>query len=88
MTNAADQLDDKAEAQQALIEAASRGDLEPGAVFRHYKGGLYTIVCLSVKEDTLEPLVTYRSIERGSVWTRTLQNWSEYVDGLPRFWPV
>lgn len=51
----------------------------PGQVYRHYKGGLYVIVAVSIKEDTLEPMVTYRSNKRGTCWARTLANFSDKV---------
>lgn len=78
----------KAEAQHALAATPAHGDLKPGTLFRHYKGGLYEVVCVSVAEDTLESLVTYRSLEHGYLWTRTLRNWSETVCGQPRFSPL
>lgn len=56
--------------------------------YRHYKGGIYEVLQRSVKEDTLEPLVTYRSVETGGIWTRTLANWNDVIDGQPRFAPL
>lgn len=65
---------------------------QPGQIWRHFKGGLYSIVCRSVKEDTLEPLVTYHGNAHGTNWTRTLANFTEvlchsaeYPGGGPRF---
>jgi hypothetical protein len=72
--------DDKSTAHEALEHAPKAGER-----YRHYKGGEYEVVCSSIKEDTLEALVTYRSLARGTVWTRTLANWSEMVEGVPRF---
>jgi hypothetical protein len=65
----------KDEAQRIL----SHSTLEPGQIFRHYKGGLYTVVCICVKEDTLEPMVIYRSNAKGTVWARTFADWSELI---------
>lgn len=56
-----------------------------GSCWRHYKGGEYQVILRSIDEATLQHLVHYRSVERGSVWTRTLANWNELVDGRPRF---
>lgn len=50
-----------------------------GQVFRHYKGGLYVVTEVSIMEDSLEPLVTYRSNARGTSWTRTLANFTQWV---------
>lgn len=67
------------------------GDLrEPvvGTTYRHYKGGLYEIVCtgrLSEQRDVV--CVVYRSQEKGCIWIRPLSMWSEPVawpDGLKR----
>lgn len=75
-----------------LAQEQSHFGPQPGQIFRHYKGGLYTIVARSVKEDTLEPLVTYLSNRHGTNWTRTLANFEErlchsleYQGGGPRF---
>ncbi len=57
-----------------------------GQVYRHWKGGLYVVLALSVKEDTLEQMVTYRSLQRGNTWARTLKDWSSLVaPDVPRF---
>lgn len=73
---------------QALLADAPKA----GGRWRHYKGGTYTVVCSSIAEDTLTPLVTYRSETYGSVFTRTLDNWREEVEGpdgrVPRFVPL
>jgi hypothetical protein len=58
-----------------------------GSRWRHYKGGLYEVVAVSLKEDTLVPLVTYRSLEKDYFWTRTLEDWWQPVlhEGKPAF---
>jgi hypothetical protein len=59
-----------------------------GSRWRHHKGGVYTIVAVSCPEDNpLEILITYRSVEYGSVWTRTVKNWRSCAtneEGTPR----
>ena len=68
--------------------------IEPGQIYRHYKGGLYVIVCTAVREDTLVPVVVYHSNRRGTNTERTLENFTEMVppiieadgpDAVPRF---
>lgn len=54
-------------------------DYVPGEYWTHYKGGVYEIVSLGVKEDTGEVLVVYRSLKHGTVWIRAIDNWCEYV---------
>jgi hypothetical protein len=61
-----------------------------GQVYRHYKGGLYSVVSVSIQEDTLEELVTYTSSLKGGDTTRPLANFTELVESpsgliVPRF---
>ena len=60
---------------------------EPG-LYRHYKGGLYTLISIVRHSETEEPLVSYRSERAGTLWVRPLSMWSETVDGQPRFAPL
>lgn len=57
--------------------------------YRHYKGGLYTVICLGRHSETEEWLVTYRSEASGTFWVRPLAMWVETVmhEGttVPRF---
>jgi len=57
---------------------------EPG-VYRHYKGGLYSVICVGRHSETEEWLVTYRAEASGTYWVRPLSMWQEMVDGFPRF---
>lgn len=41
-----------------------------GAVYRHFKGGLYTVLLEAVHSESLESVVVYRSHEAGTVWAR------------------
>lgn len=68
-------MDPKDQAQEVL----KRSGLTPGDRFRHYRGGLYEVVVCAIHEDTLEPLIVYRSLEKGTIWVRTLANWQESV---------
>jgi hypothetical protein len=63
----------------AQAELAMSG-ISGGQIYRHYKGGYYCVVAVSLKEDTLEPLVTYHSNLTDTDWTRTLQNFTEMVE--------
>ena len=53
--------------------------VEPKQCYRHYKGGIYYVLEVAVKEDTLEPLIIYRSKEKEYVWARTYENFCESV---------
>jgi hypothetical protein len=59
--------------------------------YRHYKGGLYQLVCEATLESDLTPMVVYRAAD-GSVWIRPKDVFFQLVevDGtlVPRFAPV
>jgi hypothetical protein len=69
-------IDPKADAQR---EIAAMAEPRRGQIYRHYKGGLYSIVSVSVSEMTLEVLVTYTSNIKGGDTTRTLADFTEDV---------
>lgn len=54
------------------------GQPEPGC-YRHYKGGLYTVICTGRHSETEEWLVTYRAEASGTWWVRPLAMWNEPV---------
>lgn len=56
-----------------------RHEYVAGDYWTHYKGGVYQIIAVAVKEDTLEPVIVYQSLKHGTVWVRTVKNWQEKV---------
>src|ERR1700679_2905123 len=77
-------LDLKDRAQQKLAEAL----VELG-IYRHWRGGLYTLFTTSIDEETLEPLVHYYSHVKKTRTTRRLSVFREAVKEVgyegPRF---
>ena len=59
--------------------------------FRHYKGGLYELVCVATLESDLSEMIVYRAAD-GSIWTRPKEVFFELVDvggqKVARFAPV
>ncbi|MES2129314.1 MAG: DUF1653 domain-containing protein [Pseudomonadota bacterium] len=59
--------------------------------FRHYKGGLYELVCVAKLESDLSEMIVYRAAD-GSIWTRPKNVFFELVEvggtQVPRFAPV
>lgn len=59
--------------------------------FRHYKGGVYELVCEATQESDLTPIIVYRS-HNGSIWTRPKEVFFEMleIDGVQvqRFTPI
>lgn len=48
-------------------------------IYRHYKGGLYEVVCEALEEATLTPVIVYKSCgPDGRLWTRPRD---EFFDG-------
>ncbi len=65
---------------------------ETGAVLRHYKGGLYTVVGTCMIEASLQPGILYRPHQGDSqhmVWMRPLAEFQDQVmtehGAVPRF---
>jgi hypothetical protein len=53
----------------------------PSGKYRHFKGGLYEIVCIAKNSETLEDTVIYRSLtEPDKIWARPLSMWDETVE--------
>lgn len=59
--------------------------------YRHYKGGIYELVCEAVLEADHTPVMVYRG-QDGVVWVRPRDAFFEHVtvDGVaqPRFAPL
>ena len=47
--------------------------------YKHYKGGLYEVVCTATHSETLENMVVYKD-NRGNVWVRPASMWDNIVD--------
>lgn len=59
---------------------------EPGKIYKHYKGGLYEFLFLSVHTETNEILVIYKSILFGTNYARPLTEWNKKTEeGKKRF---
>ena len=59
--------------------------------YRHYKGGVYELVCEATLEADLTPMIVYRAAN-GSVWIRPRAVFFEMVEldgqSVPRFAPI
>lgn len=47
--------------------------------YRHYKGGLYELVCIATLESDLSEMVVYKAAD-GSIWTRPSDVFFELVE--------
>lgn len=51
-------------------------NLEPGQIYKHYKGNLYRVLGVARHSETLEELVVYECLyenELGTLWVRPLE---------------
>ena len=49
-------------------------------VYRHYKGGVYRVICLAHHSETLEDMVVYQALYGDfGIWVRPLSLWNEEV---------
>lgn len=59
--------------------------------YRHYKGGIYELVCEATQESDLSPVIVYRA-QNGTIWTRPRAVFFEklLIDGVEvqRFTPI
>jgi hypothetical protein len=59
--------------------------------FRHYKGGVYELVCEARLEADGTPVIVYRGTD-GAVWVRPKEAFFEQVvvggEPVPRFAPI
>lgn len=62
---------------------------EAGSLVRHYKGGVYRVVCRALRESTGEEVVIYEKAG-GPAWERTLADFRSEVSeaGVRRFEPL
>lgn len=49
-------------------------------LYRHYKGGEYMVLSVSTHTETKELMVNYVSLTYGTLWTRPLTVWNNFVD--------
>ncbi len=49
-------------------------------VYRHYKGGLYRVICVAHHSETLENMVVYAPLDgKSGYWVRPASMWEETV---------
>lgn len=48
-------------------------------VYRHFKGNTYKIIAIAKDCEDLKELVVYQNVDKGDVWVRPLDNFTETV---------
>lgn len=63
--------------------------MEPGNIYRHYKGGIYEIVAIAKDSETVQLMVIYKNVMTGDHWVRPFAMFNENVEvagtKVPRF---
>lgn len=55
-------------------------EVEINGTYRHFKGGLYKVICIALHTETNETLVVYKNIKSGVIYTRNMQMFLSKVD--------
>lgn len=75
----------------STITPPGRAAVEPG-IYRHFKGGIYEVLCIAIHSETREEYVVYKNTKKEITWIRPLAMFIEVVkrDGYqgPRFTKV
>lgn len=57
--------------------------------YKHFKGGLYEIVCEATDSENQQELIVYKSLKDGKIWARPKKMFFEEVEVngkiVPRF---
>lgn len=54
--------------------------IKPNQLYKHYKGGVYKILCLAKESDSSDDMVIYQSQDTGLIWARKLHIFSENIE--------
>lgn len=54
--------------------------VEVGSTYRHFKGGVYQVICIAKDSETLEDMVVYENVENHKIWVRSYENFTSKVD--------
>lgn len=56
-----------------------------GGLYRHFKGGVYEVICEAKHSETGEEMVVYRNTESGETWVRPKEMFFGKKDDVQRF---
>ncbi len=67
------------------MRESKKPDIRPvesdiGGIYRHYKGGMYRVICVAHHSETLEDMVVYEPLDgKSGYWVRPAAMWEETV---------
>jgi len=60
-----------------------RVEVQPGQVWKHWKGAMYRIIAVAIDEETHGVRIVYQGEVDGKVWDRSLESWRRAVGKPP-----
>lgn len=55
--------------------------IQPGQIWKHFKGGLYIVIGVARNSETMEDEVIYKDMYGlGQLWARPLSMWNEHIN--------
>lgn len=51
----------------------------PGLIYKNFKGGLYEFMFVATDSETKEDVAVYKSVHRGTIYTRPLKEWFDKI---------
>lgn len=54
-------------------------EVRTGEFYRHFKGNVYKVIAVAKDCEDLSEVVVYQNIDKGDIWTRPLDNFTEDV---------
>lgn len=78
----------KTQAELVNLLNTAKEKIEIGGIYYHYKNTdkYYVVESLGLLEESEEVCVVYRALyDKGIVWVRTLENFTEKINNVTRF---
>lgn len=54
-------------------------DVNVNDIYRHFKGNIYEVIAVARDCEDLKEVVVYRNIDKGDIWTRPLDNFTQTI---------
>lgn len=55
-------------------------EVKVGAIYKHFKGNIYEVLCIAKDSETLEEKVVYNHVDNNEIWVRDINEFLSEVD--------
>ncbi len=55
-------------------------EVKIGAIYKHFKGNIYKVLCIAKDSETLEEKVVYNHVDNNEIWVRDKKEFLSEVD--------